>query len=52
MTEPTTTQTDPTPAEKRAVLKNAGVAVGSRGKLSAENEAKYLELVGQQRSAV
>jgi hypothetical protein len=43
MTEPTTT-TEATPAEKRAALQRAGVAVGTRGKLSAEAEAKYAEL--------
>lgn len=42
MTEPTT----PTVAEKRAVLQANGVAVGTRGKLSAEHEAKYAELTG------
>lgn len=42
MTESTT----PTVAEKRAVLKANGVTVGSRGKLSAEQEARYAELTG------
>ncbi len=48
MSEPTSTEsTEPTVAEKRAVLQKAGVAVGTRGKLSAENEAKYRELTAQ-----
>lgn len=42
MTEPTSTEA--TPAEKRAALKAAGVTVGTRGKLSAEHEAKFAEL--------
>ena len=40
-------QSEPTVAEKRKVLQDAGVAVGTRGKLSAENEAKYAELTAQ-----
>jgi len=34
-----------TVAEKRAKLQEAGYPVGTRGKLSAEAEAKYAELV-------
>lgn len=37
-------QSEPTPAEKRKVLQDAGFPVGTRGKLSAEAEAKYAEL--------
>lgn len=46
MTEstPSTEQSEPTVAQKRETLRNAGVAVGTRGKLSAEHEAKYVEL--------
>ncbi len=47
MSEPTSTTSEPTVAEKRAALQKAGVAVGTRGKLSAENEAKYRELTAQ-----
>ncbi len=48
MSEPTSeTQSEPTVAEKRKVLQENGVAVGSRGKLSAEHEAKYAELTSQ-----
>jgi len=43
----TTTQSEPTVAEKRAVLQANGVAVGSRGKLSAEAEAEYARLTGR-----
>jgi hypothetical protein len=43
MSESTTT-VEATPAEKRAALQTAGYAVGARGKLSAEAEAKYAEL--------
>lgn len=51
MTESTpATQAEPTVAEKRQVLRNAGVTVGSRGKLSAEHEAKYAELTAGQTS--
>lgn len=51
MSEPTSTEsTEPTVAEKRAALKNAGVAVGSRGKLSAENEQAYADLVAAGRA--
>lgn len=52
MSEPITVQpteapapTEPTVAEKRAKLQEAGYAVGTRGKLSAEAEARYAELV-------
>ena len=34
-----------TVAEKRAKLQEAGFPVGTRGKLSAEAEARYAELV-------
>lgn len=45
MSEPTSeTQSEPTVAEKRKVLQDAGVAVGSRGKLSADHEAEYARL--------
>ncbi len=48
MSEPTSeTQSDPTPAEKRRVLQENGVAVGTRGKLSAEHEAEYARLTAQ-----
>ncbi len=46
MSEPTSNE--PTVAEKRKVLQEAGVTVGTRGKLSAENEQKYRELTAQQ----
>lgn len=46
MSEPTSTEA--TPAEKRKALQEAGYAVGSRGKLSAEAEAKYDQLVSEQ----
>lgn len=36
-----------TVAEKRAKLQEAGYPVGSRGKLSAEAEQRYVELVTQ-----
>jgi hypothetical protein len=36
---------EPTVAEKRDLLRNAGVAVGTRGRLSAEAEAVYAEIV-------
>lgn len=52
MSEPTTTTTEATPAEKRAALQAAGVTVGTRGKLSAEAEQKYTELVNQGRASV
>ncbi len=48
MSEPTSTE--PTVAEKRAVLQRAGVTVGSRGKLSAANEEKYREIVAAQQA--
>lgn len=39
---------EPSVSEKRKVLQDAGFPVGTRGKLSAEAEAKYAELaVGQ-----
>lgn len=38
---------EPTVAEKRKVLQDAGVAVGSRGKLSADHEAEYQRLTAQ-----
>lgn len=48
MSEPTSTETqspEPTPAQKRKALQENGVAVGSRGKLSAEAEQAYADLV-------
>lgn len=41
------TQSEPTAAQKRKVLSDAGFPVGTRGKLSAEAEAKYAELTAQ-----
>lgn len=50
MTESTPVQSaEPTAAEKRTALKNAGVAVASRGKLSAEAEQAYADLKAQGR---
>lgn len=44
------TSNEPTVAEKRKVLQEAGVAVGTRGKLSAANEEKYREIVAAQQA--
>lgn len=51
MTE-STPQAEPTVAEKRALLKENGVTVGARGKLSAEQEKAYADLVATGRSTV
>ena len=40
--------TEATPAVKRAALKAAGVDVASRGKLSAQAEQSYADLVERQ----
>lgn len=53
MTENVPVAAEPTVAEKRDLLRKDGrVEVGSRGKLSAEAEARYAELVAEGRSAV
>jgi hypothetical protein len=49
MTDTENTQSEPTVAQKRQALQANGVAVGSRGKLSAEAEAAYAQLVSEGR---
>lgn len=46
MTEPVTT-TEPTVAQKRAALRDAGYEVATRGKLSAEAEERYREIASR-----
>lgn len=54
MSEPTQTDTvaEATPAVKRQALKEAGFPVATRGKLSADAEAKYAELAAAGRAPV
>jgi len=47
MSESTPETNEPTVAQKREVLQKAGFPVGTRGKLSADAEAKYAELTAQ-----